>query len=92
MIDAGISGERLVRGEPTEVREVRALMQSQRRRSLELVVADVIKALHGRRAGSTAGRRGSSPRCSPSEDQRGAVPVRRGGLNRSRGTGCGNAS
>jgi hypothetical protein len=31
MLDAGIRGERLVRGEPTEVREVRALMQEQRR-------------------------------------------------------------
>ena len=37
-------GERLVRGEPTEVREVRALMQANVQ-VLELVVADVIKAL-----------------------------------------------
>ena len=44
MVDAGIRGERLVRGEPTEVREVRALMQ-QNVQVLELVVADVIKAL-----------------------------------------------
>jgi len=28
MVDAGVRGERLVRGEPTEVREVRALMQA----------------------------------------------------------------
>lgn len=44
MLDAGIRGERLVRGEPTEVREVRALMQSNVS-VLEFVVADVIKAL-----------------------------------------------
>lgn len=44
MIDAGIRGERLVRGEPTEIREVRALMQANIQ-VLELVVADVIKAL-----------------------------------------------
>ncbi len=44
MIDAGVKGERLVRGEPTEVREVRALMQANVQ-VLELVVADVIKAL-----------------------------------------------
>jgi len=44
MIDAGIKGERLVRGEPTEVREVRALMQSNVQ-ILELVVADVLKVL-----------------------------------------------
>lgn len=44
MLDAGIRGERLVRGEPTEVREVRALMQANVQ-VLELVVADVIKAL-----------------------------------------------
>lgn len=44
MLDAGIRGERLVRGEPTEVREVRALMQANVQ-VLELVVADVLKAL-----------------------------------------------
>ena len=44
MLDAGIKGERLVRGEPTEVREVRALMRGNVE-VLELVVADVIKAL-----------------------------------------------
>lgn len=44
MLDSGIKGERLVRGEPTEVREVRALMQANVQ-VLELVVADVIKAL-----------------------------------------------
>lgn len=44
MIDAGIRGERLVRGEPTEIREVRALMQANIQ-VLELVVADVIKVL-----------------------------------------------
>lgn len=44
MIDTGVKGERLVRGEPTEVREVRSLMQANVQ-VLELVVADVIKAL-----------------------------------------------
>ena len=44
MVDTGIKGERLVRGEPTEVREVRALMQANVN-VLEIVVADVIKAL-----------------------------------------------
>jgi transposase-like protein len=44
MIDTGIRGERLVRGEPTEVREVRALMQANVQ-VLELVVADVLKVL-----------------------------------------------
>jgi hypothetical protein len=44
MIDAGVRGERLVRGEPTEVREVRSLMQTNVQ-VLELVVADVIKVL-----------------------------------------------
>ena len=44
MMDTGIKGERLVRGEPTEVREVRALMQSNVQ-VLELVVADVLKVL-----------------------------------------------
>ena len=44
MVDTGIKGERLVRGEPTEVREVRALMQSNVQ-VLELVVADVLKVL-----------------------------------------------
>jgi len=44
MLDAGIKGERLVRGEPTEVREVRALMQANVQ-VLEIVVADVIKVL-----------------------------------------------
>jgi uncharacterized caspase-like protein len=44
MVDVGIKGERLVRGEPTEVREVRTLMQANVQ-VLELVVADVIKAL-----------------------------------------------
>ncbi len=44
MIDAGIKGERLVRGEPTEIREVRALMRSNIQ-VLELVVADVLKVL-----------------------------------------------
>jgi len=44
MLDSGIKGERLVRGEPTEVREVRSLMQANVQ-VLELVVADVIKAL-----------------------------------------------
>jgi len=44
MIDTGIKGERLVRGEPTEIREVRALMQSNVQ-VLEIVVADVLKVL-----------------------------------------------
>ena len=44
MVDTGIKGERLVRGEPTEVREVRTLMQANVQ-VLELVVADVIKVL-----------------------------------------------
>ncbi|MBE0566083.1 MAG: hypothetical protein IH621_09010 [Krumholzibacteria bacterium] len=44
LVDVGIRGERLVRGEPTEVREVRALMQANVQ-VLEIVVADVIKAL-----------------------------------------------
>lgn len=44
MVDVGVKGERLVRGEPTEVREVRALMRGNVE-VLELVVADVIKAL-----------------------------------------------
>ena len=44
MLDIGIKGERLVRGEPTEVREVRALMQTNVQ-ILELVVADVLKVL-----------------------------------------------
>ena len=44
MIDSGIKGERLVRGEPTEVREVRALMQTNVQ-VLEFVVADVLKVL-----------------------------------------------
>jgi transposase-like protein len=44
MIEAGLRTERLVRGEPTEVREVRALMQANVQ-VLEVVVADVLKAL-----------------------------------------------
>ena len=44
MVDSGIKGERLVRGEPTEVREVRALMQGNVQ-VLELVVADVLRVL-----------------------------------------------
>ncbi|MBU2501970.1 hypothetical protein KJ682_11635 [bacterium] len=44
LVDVGIRGERLVRGEPTEVREVRALMQANVQ-VLEIVVADVIKVL-----------------------------------------------
>ncbi len=44
MVDVGIKGERLVRGEPTEVREVRSLMQANVQ-VLELVVADVLKVL-----------------------------------------------
>lgn len=44
MIEAGMKAERLVRGEPTEVTEVRALMKLNVQ-VLELVVADVLKAL-----------------------------------------------
>lgn len=44
MIDVGIKGERLVRGEPTAVTEVRSLMQANVN-VLEMVVADVIRAL-----------------------------------------------
>lgn len=44
MMDTGIKGERLVRGEPTEVREVRALMQANVQ-VLEVVVADVLRIL-----------------------------------------------
>ncbi len=44
MIEAGMRAERLVRGEPTEVREVRALMQANVQ-VLEVVVADVLKLL-----------------------------------------------
>ena len=44
MIDTGVRGERLVRGEPTEVREVRALMQANVQ-VLEVAVADVLKVL-----------------------------------------------
>ncbi len=44
MVDLGIKGERLVRGEPTEVREVRTMMQANVQ-VLELVVADVIRVL-----------------------------------------------
>lgn len=44
MIDAGIRGERLVRGEPTSIHEVRALMRANIQ-VLELVVADVLKVL-----------------------------------------------
>lgn len=44
MLDTGIRGERLVRGEPTEVREVRALMKANVE-VLEVVVADVMRVL-----------------------------------------------
>ncbi len=44
MIDAGIRGERLVRGEPTEIHEVRALMKANIE-VLELCVADVLRQL-----------------------------------------------
>ena len=44
MIEAGLRAERLVRGEPTEVREVRALMQANVQ-VLEVVVADILKVL-----------------------------------------------
>jgi len=44
MIEAGLKAERLIRGEPTEVREVRALMQANVQ-TMEFVVADVLKVL-----------------------------------------------
>ena len=44
MIEAGMRGERLVRGEPTAVTEVRSLMQANVQ-VLEFCVADVLKAL-----------------------------------------------
>lgn len=44
MIDVGVRGERLVRGEPTEVLQVRALMAANVQ-VLEVVVADVLKVL-----------------------------------------------
>ena len=44
MVDAGVRGERLVRGEPTEIREVRALMRANIQ-ILELAVADVIRVM-----------------------------------------------
>lgn len=44
MVDVGIKGERLVRGEPTEIRAVRQLMVANIQ-VLELVVADVLKVL-----------------------------------------------
>lgn len=44
MMDTGIRGERLVRGEPTEIREVRELMQANVQ-VLEVVVAGVLKVL-----------------------------------------------
>ncbi len=44
MIEAGLKAERLIRGEPTEVREVRALMKANIQ-VLEVAVADVLKVL-----------------------------------------------
>mgnify|MGYP001036301097 FL=1 len=44
MVDVGVRGERLVRGEPTEVREVRALMQANVQ-VLEVTVAEVLRVL-----------------------------------------------
>ena len=44
ILDTGVKGERLVRGEPTEVREVRMLMRTNIQ-VLEVVVADVLRAL-----------------------------------------------
>jgi hypothetical protein len=44
MVDAGIKGERLVRGEPTEIHEMRSLMRANVQ-VLEFVVADVLKVL-----------------------------------------------
>lgn len=44
MIEAGMRAERLVRGEPTSVTEVRSLMQANVQ-VLEFCVADVLKAL-----------------------------------------------
>jgi hypothetical protein len=82
MLDAGIKGERLVRGEPTEVREVRALMRGNVE-VLELVIADVIKSLID---GGQMDPRwpSSSPRASP-RGQPGAVPLRGWGVIPNRG-------
>lgn len=44
MIDVGVRGERLVRGEPTAIHELRSLMRANIQ-VLELAVADVIRAL-----------------------------------------------
>ena len=44
MLDTGIKGERLVRGEPTSVTETRAIMRANIQ-VLEVVVADVLRAL-----------------------------------------------
>lgn len=44
MVDAGIKGERLIRGEPSTIYEMRSLMRVNIQ-VLELVVADVIRAL-----------------------------------------------
>lgn len=44
MLDTGIKGERLVRGEPTSVTETRAIMRANIQ-VLEVVVADVLKVL-----------------------------------------------
>lgn len=44
MIDTGVRGERLVRGEPTEIHEVHNLMKANIA-IVEFVVADVIRAL-----------------------------------------------
>jgi hypothetical protein len=44
MVDVGVRGERLVRGEPSEIHEVRTLMRANIQ-VLELCVADVIRAL-----------------------------------------------
>ncbi len=44
LVDVGIKGERLVRGEPTGILEMRSLMRVNIQ-VLELVVADVIRAL-----------------------------------------------
>ena len=80
MIEAGLRAERLVRGEPTEVREVRALMQANVQ-VLEFVVADAHEGAARSRADRRAG--GASVRGDlRREGQRSAVPVPGGGLNK----------
>jgi len=49
LLDTGIKGERLVKGEPTEIREIRGVMQFNLE-IVETIVADIVKEfLHDRR-------------------------------------------